>query len=129
MQRLDQSAPPTLAPQASAPPNNRVRPGSRKPRSGPRRRGPELAALDWQQRGACRIGDDGAFFAPDTPGEPRAARLSRLIRAKRVCAGCAVRELCRSYALENEEEFGVWGGLSEVERRQLIAERCSVSGP
>lgn len=83
----------------------------------------ELAALDWQARGACRGEERAVFFAPDDPREPRAARLQRLVAAKRVCAGCPVRELCRHYALENEEEYGVWGGLSEVERKRLIAER------
>jgi WhiB family redox-sensing transcriptional regulator len=64
-----------------------------------------------------------AFFSPDVKGEPPNVRMQRLVRAKRVCARCPVRELCRSYALENEEEFGVWGGLSEIERKHLIAER------
>jgi WhiB family redox-sensing transcriptional regulator len=84
-----------------------------------------MAALDWQANGACRDGDQAVFFAPDVPGEPRAERLRRLLAAKRVCAACPVRELCRTYALENEEEFGVWGGLSELERKQLITERRS----
>jgi WhiB family redox-sensing transcriptional regulator len=89
----------------------------------PRIRGQELAALDWQLHGACRGAAGSVFFAPDTGREPSAERLRRLVAAKRVCARCPVREACRGYALENEEEFGVWGGLSEVERRELIAER------
>ena len=84
--------------------------------------GVELAASEWQLQGACRGVDEQVFFAPDPPQETRGARLRRLVAAKRVCAGCCVRELCRSYALENEEEFGVWGGLSELERKHLIAE-------
>lgn len=89
----------------------------------PRLREEEMAAGDWQLRGACRGAEQSVFFAPDASREERGARLRRLVAAKRVCAGCPVRELCRSYALENEEEFGVWGGLSEVERKGLIAER------
>jgi WhiB family redox-sensing transcriptional regulator len=46
-----------------------------------------------------------------------------LAEAKRVCGGCPVREACRGYALENEEEYGVWGGLSEAERKRLIDAR------
>lgn len=87
-----------------------------------RSRGTEMAALEWQAQGACRGRDERVFFAPDTAGEPRAERLRRLVAAKRVCASCPVRELCRSYALENQEEFGVWGGLSEIERKHLLAE-------
>jgi WhiB family redox-sensing transcriptional regulator len=82
-----------------------------------------MAALDWQLQGACRGAEQSVFFAPDSGKEERRDRLRRLVAAKRVCAQCPVREPCRSYALENEEEFGVWGGLSEVERRDLIAER------
>jgi WhiB family redox-sensing transcriptional regulator len=126
MKRTDQTGPQTVPPQTSAAQplaaNRRVRPGARR-RSRTRGRVEEVAALDWQQYGACRTGDGSVFFAPDLPGEPPSARLHRLVEAKRVCARCSVRELCRSYALENEEEFGVWGGLSEIERRHLIAER------
>lgn len=86
-------------------------------------RGAELTALAWQQYAACRRSDSAVFFAPEPPGEAPSARLRRLVQAKRVCALCPVRPACRSYALENEEEFGVWGGLSEVERKYLIAER------
>ncbi len=39
--------------------------------------------------------------------------------AKRVCVGCEVRSECLEYALENDERFGIWGGLSERERRKL----------
>lgn len=118
-------APAPAAPvqQSLAGPNTRVRPGARRRGSGPRRRGPELSALAWQQHGACRTADGAAFFSPDQAGEAPAVRLRRLVQAKRVCASCPVRLSCRSYALENEEEFGVWGGLSETERKHLIAER------
>lgn len=113
----------STATSAGTAPNRRVRPGARHRRGLPRRLGSELAALDWQQQGACRTEDGSVFFAPDTPGEPPADRLRRLVQAKRVCARCPVLLTCRAYALENREEFGVWGGLSETERKHLIAER------
>lgn len=43
--------------------------------------------------------------------------------AKRICGDCPVREACLEYALENGERFGIWGGLSERERRALIRAR------
>lgn len=83
----------------------------------------EVAAVRWQKFGSCRKADESLFFAPDISGEPAGKRLRRLVAAKRVCAACPVREMCRSYALENGEEFGIWGGLSEVERKQILAEQ------
>jgi|GEM_PF-345759 WhiB family redox-sensing transcriptional regulator len=66
--------------------------------------------LSWQQRGLCMQTDPEAFF-PDKGGSTR--------EAKRVCVGCEVREVCLKYALDNDERFGIWGGLSERERRKL----------
>jgi WhiB family redox-sensing transcriptional regulator len=43
--------------------------------------------------------------------------------AKRVCGGCAVRSECLEAALANDERFGIWGGLSERERRRLRLQR------
>lgn len=43
--------------------------------------------------------------------------------AKRICAGCDVREQCLEWALENQERFGIFGGKSERERRRILAER------
>ena len=44
--------------------------------------------------------------------------------AKAVCQGCIVREDCLEYALTNREKFGIWGGLSERERRRIRRERA-----
>lgn len=82
-----------------------------------------MRALDWQLDGACRDEAEELFFGPAAAREERRAKSRRIREAKRVCARCPVWERCRGYALENEEEFGVWGGLSEAERKQLIAER------
>ncbi len=83
----------------------------------------ELAASDWQVAGACRDVDEELFFGPAHSVEERMEKARRVREAKQVCEGCPVRELCRDYALENEEEFGVWGGLSEPERWELINAR------
>lgn len=58
----------------------------------------------------CAQTDPEVFF-PDKGGSTR--------DAKKVCGACMVRSACLAYALENEERFGIWGGLSERERRRL----------
>jgi WhiB family transcriptional regulator, redox-sensing transcriptional regulator len=64
----------------------------------------------WQERALCAQTDPEAFF-PEKGGSTR--------EAKRVCTGCEVKAECLEYALENDERFGIWGGLSERERRRL----------
>ena len=66
--------------------------------------------LSWQERSLCAQTDPEAFF-PEKGGSTR--------EAKKVCIGCDVRSECLEYALENDERFGIWGGLSERERRKL----------
>src|SRR5215212_7263372 len=70
----------------------------------------ELTELTWQERALCAQTDPEAFF-PEKGGSTR--------EAKKVCSGCEVRAECLDYALENDERFGIWGGLSERERRKL----------
>lgn len=48
-------------------------------------------------------------------------------RARAVCMGCAVRSECLAEALDNRIEWGVWGGMTERERRQLLRQRTDVS--
>jgi WhiB family redox-sensing transcriptional regulator len=68
---------------------------------------PELA---WQQEALCA--QTGAeFFFPE-PG-------SSVREAKRICGLCPIRTACLEYALDHDERFGVWGGLSEKERLEL----------
>src|SRR5277367_7044931 len=71
---------------------------------------------DWTLRAACR----GA--APDALFTSGAAQH----RAKSVCRGCPVRTECLADALDNRVEFGVWGGLTERERRALLRRRPNV---
>jgi WhiB family transcriptional regulator, redox-sensing transcriptional regulator len=72
--------------------------------------------VDWPSRAACRISD------PDTLFVQGAAQN----RAKAVCLGCVVRTECLADALDNNIEFGVWGGMTERERRALLRRRPNV---
>ncbi len=65
---------------------------------------------EWQDRALCAQTDPEAFF-PEKGGSTR--------EAKKICLSCEVRVECLEYALENDERFGIWGGLSERERRRL----------
>lgn len=77
--------------------------------------------LNWQNRSACR-GPLGAVFFPPVTTERKSEKLEREARAKEICRGCPVLADCRSYALDIREPHGVWGGLSENERRQLLVD-------
>ena len=65
---------------------------------------------EWQDQALCAQTDPEAFF-PEKGGSTR--------EAKRICQACAVRDECLEYALEHDERFGIWGGLSDRERRRL----------
>ncbi len=64
----------------------------------------------WQERALCAQTDPESFF-PEKGGSTR--------EAKRICVSCDVRAECLEYALLHDERFGIWGGLSERERRRL----------
>jgi WhiB family redox-sensing transcriptional regulator len=70
----------------------------------------EDTQLSWQTDALCSQTDPEAFF-PEKGGSTR--------DAKRICTSCDVRSECLEYALQNDERFGIWGGLSERERRKL----------
>lgn len=70
----------------------------------------ESSEMSWQERSLCAQTDPEAFF-PEKGGSTR--------EAKKVCVGCDVRQECLEYALAHDERFGIWGGLSERERRKL----------
>jgi WhiB family transcriptional regulator, redox-sensing transcriptional regulator len=77
---------------------------------------------DWQLRAACR-GPHAAVFFPPPAFERKEERLERERRAKLICEQCSVQAECLDYALEIREQHGIWGGLSETERRQLLSVR------
>ncbi|GAB2824619.1 hypothetical protein GCM10027022_13920 [Alpinimonas psychrophila] len=66
--------------------------------------------LAWQADALCAQTDPESFF-PEKGGSTR--------DAKKICTTCEVRNDCLEYALSNDERFGIWGGLSERERRKL----------
>ncbi len=78
----------------------------------------------WQPRAACR-GPQSAVFFPPTQFERKEEKLERERRAKDICKGCSVRKDCLDYAVGIREPHGIWGGLNEVERKQLLARRAS----
>jgi len=69
----------------------------------------------WQDEANC-LGVDPDLFFPERGASTR--------EAKEVCRGCVVRGQCLEYALVNGEKFGIWGGLSERERRRLRRQRA-----
>ena len=69
----------------------------------------------WQDQSNCLCVDPDLFF-PERGASTR--------EAKEVCKGCVVRGECLEYALANGEKFGIWGGLSERERRRLRRQRA-----
>jgi WhiB family redox-sensing transcriptional regulator len=71
---------------------------------------------DWRRGAACRDGDPDRLFV----------RGAAQREAKVVCFGCPVRTECLAEALDNRIEFGVWGGMTERERRALLRRRPDV---
>jgi WhiB family transcriptional regulator, redox-sensing transcriptional regulator len=75
----------------------------------------ETPDRSWQRQANC-MGVDPDLFFPERGASTR--------EAKEVCRGCVVREDCLEYALANGEKFGIWGGLSERERRKIRRRRA-----
>lgn len=71
--------------------------------------------MDWRHNAACRAEDPDLFFPIGNTG----LALLQIEEAKAVCRRCPVMEQCLQWALESGQDFGVWGGLSEDERRAM----------
>jgi WhiB family transcriptional regulator, redox-sensing transcriptional regulator len=80
--------------------------------------GPAAARGEWLTRAACRNLDSTLFFPPDR--ERGVARTDRERVAKAVCARCPVLAQCRQHALANHEPFGIWGGMTTLERSRAL---------
>lgn len=78
----------------------------------------------WQVKAACR-GPQAAVFFPPPQFERKDEKIERETRAKMICASCPVRQSCLDYALSIREPHGIWGGLNENERRQLVSSDLS----
>jgi WhiB family redox-sensing transcriptional regulator len=74
----------------------------------------------WQDHAACR-GLDPTLFFPDEDADD--AAVPAAADAIRICGGCGVREHCLETALARREPAGVWGGVTDQERRRIIRRR------
>ena len=79
-----------------------------------------MKTTTWRQLGRCR-GIDPEIFYPDSDEEA--------VEAKGICLLCPVRETCLEYALTVREKHGVWGGLTERERRRMLTSVASRPDP
>jgi WhiB family redox-sensing transcriptional regulator len=73
-------------------------------------------ALAWRTKGSCR-GSDSMIFYPPSDDD------SLAVTAKEICSACPVRKPCLEFALSTREKHGVWGGLTERERRRVLRQR------
>ena len=77
----------------------------------------------WQAKASCR-GPQSAVFFPPSYSERKDERLGRERAAKAICKMCPVRKPCLEYAIRIREPHGIWGGLNELERKQMIERRA-----
>jgi WhiB family redox-sensing transcriptional regulator len=82
-------------------------------------RGEEL----WQQKAACK-GPHASIFFPPSHFERKDEKEIRERRAKSICVECPVQRPCLDYALQTREPHGIWRGLNELERKQLMSTRA-----
>ncbi|NUS83711.1 MAG: WhiB family transcriptional regulator [Streptomyces sp.] len=76
-------------------------------------------AADWRDKASCRGEDSEVFFA----SSQTAAGQADIRHAKVICFGCPVMQACGQWAFETRQPFGVWGGVSESERRSILRRR------
>lgn len=78
----------------------------------------------WQDKAACKGMDPIIFFGPEYAETVKEKR-DREDKAKAVCEICPVKKDCLEYALDAKEPYGIWGGLTELERKALLRRRAS----
>ncbi|MBA3361890.1 MAG: WhiB family transcriptional regulator [Acidimicrobiia bacterium] len=87
-----------------------------------------ITTTEWRELAACRDSEPSLFFPIGSTGPA----IDQIAAAKEICLGCSVAEDCLQYALESNQESGVWGGYAEDERRRLrkrwLAERRRRAG-
>jgi WhiB family transcriptional regulator, redox-sensing transcriptional regulator len=75
--------------------------------------------VSWRELAACRTADPELFFPIGRTGPA----IGEIERAKAVCASCPVRERCLTFALDTRQDYGIWGGYDDEERRLLHRQR------
>ena len=79
------------------------------------------ADYSWRRDAICRDTDPELFFPVGTTGQA----LLQIAKAKSVCCECPVKTACLEFAMETNQDTGIWGGLSEEERRQIRREAAA----
>jgi len=79
-------------------------------------RGTANTDLSWQADALCAQTNPEAFFP---------AKGDHNVEAKKICGACDVKKQCLTYALANDENIGIWGGLSAIERRRLTKQKVA----
>lgn len=79
------------------------------------------ADYSWRRNALCRDTDPELFFPVGTTGQA----LLQISRAKDVCCECPVKVKCLDFAMETNQDTGIWGGTSEEERRQMRREAAA----
>jgi WhiB family transcriptional regulator, redox-sensing transcriptional regulator len=74
----------------------------------------KVKSASWQTEAACLSADPDLFFPISTTGPSE----KQIARAKRICAGCAVRRECLEFALAHDQMYGIWGGTTPDDRRR-----------
>lgn len=74
-----------------------------------------VASAEWRREAACRDTDPDLFFPVGTTGPA----IEQIESAKAVCRSCPAQTLCLEYAIDTNQDSGIWGGTSEDERRQI----------
>ena len=77
---------------------------------------------EWQEQGLCRGYDNIVFFGDE--GESELEKQGRETRAKAICKTCPVLEPCLEFAMETNQKYGIWGGLTAKERASLKRRRA-----
>ena len=79
--------------------------------------------LEWQEDAACREFDNVLFFGAED-GESELERQTREAHAKTICNSCPVKQPCLEFAMETNQKYGIWGGLTAKERASLKRRRA-----
>lgn len=81
------------------------------------------ADYSWRTNAICRDTDPELFFPVGTTGQA----LLQIAKAKGVCCQCPVKVECLDFAMETNQDTGIWGGTSEEERRQMRREAAALA--